>query len=363
MVDPFKITSPTIVANSGGKTSGMNLWLHLQANEGKLPECSRCLFNNTGWEHELTLDFLAEQSRRWDVEILMIEFTRRKATAEELSLKEAKSVHAAARLVRFRKEPASFFARRQRQKPGTLFNNSFTPQQLKREAIRKARKYASNCFESWKKTELIGMDSYRRVTRETASTDGRPFQELIEGLEKFRREVKGCPGVLPNGVQRICTGHLKVRSAARLAAELWPIKNNDFECRLGLRADEEDRVEGAKEWGRDGGRATFPLYEAGIVKADVAKFWAEQPFGINLKSYEGNCGGCYMKKRSALVHLIRREFFDVDWWAGWEKKTGQRFRLERSYAGLQEAARTELEMVPPDDYDNAITCEGGYCSD
>lgn len=293
----------------------------------------------------------------------MIEFTRRPATAAELAAKQEKYDKAQLRFDRFRREPVSFFATRKRRHATTLFANEPTSQQLKREAIRKARKYAEICFFSFKKAELIGMDTYRRVTRETASTDGRPFTELLEGLLRFRNEVKGIPGVLPNGVQRICTGHLKVRSAARLAADLWPIKMNDFECRLGLRADEEDRVNAAKEWGKDGGRATFPLHEAGIVKADVAKFWASQPFGLKLKAHEGNCGGCYMKRRNALVDLIRRDFFDLSWWAGWEAKTGQRFRKERSYRGLADAARTELHLIAPDDYDNGITCEGGYCSD
>lgn len=201
------------------------------------------------------------------------------------------------------------------------------------------------------------------MDRNTASTDGGPFTELIEGLLKFRTEVKGLPGVLPNGVQRICTGHLKVRSAARLAADLWPIRMNEFECRLGLRADEDERVESAKEWGRDGGRATFPLHAAGITKEDIARFWERQPFKLALKSHEGNCGGCYMKRPNALMDLIRRDFFDIDWWKDWEARTGQRFRKERTYRGLEQRARMQLDLLPPDDFDNAITCEGGYCSD
>lgn len=138
---------------------------------------------------------------------------------------------------------------------------------------------------------------------------------------------------------------------------------NDFECRLGLRADEEQRVENAKDWGRDGGRATFPLYEAGVTKEDVAAFWATQPFRLAIKSHEGNCGGCYMKRPHALVDLIRRDFFDLSWWQQWEERTGQRFRKERTYKGLATMARTQLELLPPDDFDNAITCEGGYCTD
>jgi hypothetical protein len=364
-MSPYKIETPAVIANSGGKTSGYNLWQHLQDNGGTLPDNAVCLFNNTGWEHNLTLDFLAEQQSRWSVEIVWAEFCRRPATPDELAAKKSKASAAAERLVRMKNEPVSFFAKRIRPAPtATLFDTTLTSKQAKTEAVRKAKKFATACWESYLKAELIGIDHYRRVTRDTASIDGRPFNELLEGLEKFRREVKQMPGVLPNGVQRICTGHLKVRSAATLAADLWPhLKRNDFECRLGLRADEEVRVFAAREWGRDGGRATFPLYDAGVVKADIAAFWASQPFGLKLKSYEGNCGGCYMKRAPAIVNLIRNEFFDIAWWQGWEERTGQRFRKERSYRGLETMARTQLELIPPDDFDNAITCEGGYCSD
>jgi hypothetical protein len=244
-----------------------------------------------------------------------------------------------------------------------LFDNTPDGATIKRDVIRKAKKYARDCYYSFKKLELIGKDSYRKVTLQTASTDGGPFTELLEGLLKFRTEIRGLPGVLPNGVHRICTGHLKMRCAAQFCADRWSIEKNAFECRLGLRADEENRVNSAKEWGRDGGKAVFPLYDAGVEKEDVAAFWSKQPFSLSIRSHEGNCGGCYMKRAAALVDLIRRDFFDLSWWKGWEARTGQRFRQERSYIGLETMARTQLDLLPPDDFDNAITCEGGYCSD
>jgi hypothetical protein len=364
-VNPFIIPPDvhTVVANSGGKTSGFNLHKHLEANGGTLPANAACLFNNTGWEDERTLAFLAEQERRWSVNIIIIEFTRRPATPEELFAKSKKACDAAARVQRFRGEPASYFVRKRKAPGGVLFDNGPGAKQLKTEAVRKAKKYALACLESFKKAELIGIDTYRRVTLATASTDGRPFTELLEGLLKFRNEVKGLPGVLPNGVQRICTGHLKVKTAANFAADLWGVRRQDFEVRLGLRADEEERVKSAREWDNAGGKPSFPLYEAGVTKDDVAAFWAKQPFGLSLKSHEGNCAGCYMKRPQALVDLIRRDFFDIDWWKDWEAKTGQRFRKERTYRGLETMARTQLELLPPDDFDNAITCEGGYCTD
>ena len=357
-LSPFLITGFTNVANSGGKTSGYNLWLHLQSNGGGLTNNGCCVFTNTGWEHPLTLDFLAEQERRWSIPIHWLEFTRRPATAEELTVLEKKWESAIDRAARFRSEPASFF------KPKKIKGMLILPhpEQLKADGVRKAEKYALDKWESFQKATLIGMDTFRRVNRNTANLNGGPYQELLDGLLLFRNRIKNKPGVLPNGVQRICTGHLKVRLATQFARETWGVGRSGFECRLGLRSDEQDRIKNAESWDGDGGRAVFPLDTAGIQKEDVFVFWKAQGWGLTLKSHEGNCAGCFMKRRSALIDLIRRDFFDVVWWHEWEQRAGQQFRSERSYHGLIMAAKQET-LLPPEDGDNGISCETGYCTD
>lgn len=367
MNSPFHIDPsgrPVIVANSGGKTSGLNLFKHLEANGGRLPQNARAVFTNTGWERNETLDFLSEQERRWGVEVVMLEFEWREAATEELREMERRALDADKRLARLRRTATVAFALKNKlPPPGRLFQ-PYDAESLKSEAVGRAERFRASQWASWKKAELIGLPSYRRVTRATASTDGRPYQDLLEGLLRFREDVKGEPGVLPNGVQRICTGHLKMRPSARFARHTWGVKPSGYECRLGLRADEEERIASAfKAKSREAGVPVFPLDDAGIEKADVAKFWRKQGWGLPLKSHEGNCGGCYMKRREALVDLIRRGLFDTGWWRGWEERTGQQFRANRSYRGLEVAARTELTLIPPDDYDNAITCELGYCTD
>jgi hypothetical protein len=366
MTDPFIITGHAVLGNSGGKTSGYNLRRHLDANDGTLTNKGACVFTNTGWEQAPTLDFLAEQSRRWGVEIVWLEFCRRPPTPEELARLEAKWQKAQDRLARLNAEPPSYFGVRfvRRRGKEQAYLVPASPEDRRQTALSRATKYALACFYSWRKAALIGMNSYRRVNRDTASTDGRPYQELLEGLLRFREEVKGEPGVLPNGVQRICTGRLKMDVSAGYAFDLWGVGPTGYEARLGLRADEEERVTSAFAAKSHGaGVPRFPLDEAGVTKADVAAFWAKQPFRLALKSHEGNCAGCHMKRRGALVDLIRRAFFDVSWWAWWEARTGQRFRQERTYNGLVFAARHERDLFPPDDYDNGITCETGYCTD
>ena len=74
MNDPFKIDSPTCISFSGGRTSAYMLWRVLQSNGGKLPKDTAVLFANTGKEDYLTLKFVNDCSRHWNVNIHWVEF-------------------------------------------------------------------------------------------------------------------------------------------------------------------------------------------------------------------------------------------------------------------------------------------------
>lgn len=77
MADPFKITEPTAISFSGGRTSAYMLWRTLQANDG-LPSEAKVLFANTGKEHHATLDFINECAVRWDCPIEWVEYRQGK---------------------------------------------------------------------------------------------------------------------------------------------------------------------------------------------------------------------------------------------------------------------------------------------
>lgn len=72
--DPFKITEPTCISFSGGRTSAYMLWRVLQANAGVLPEGSIVCFANTGKEDEATLEFVRDCAARWNVPITWLEY-------------------------------------------------------------------------------------------------------------------------------------------------------------------------------------------------------------------------------------------------------------------------------------------------
>jgi 3'-phosphoadenosine 5'-phosphosulfate sulfotransferase (PAPS reductase)/FAD synthetase len=74
MTNPFKITEPTCISFSGGRTSAYMLRRVLQAHGGKLPDEAVVCFANTGKEDEATLRFVQRVSDEWAVPIVWLEF-------------------------------------------------------------------------------------------------------------------------------------------------------------------------------------------------------------------------------------------------------------------------------------------------
>lgn len=80
-MDPFKITEPTCISFSGGRTSAYMLWRVLQSNGG-LPDEAIVCFANTGKEDEKTLEFVRDCSVHWNVPITWLEFRDTKSKFE-----------------------------------------------------------------------------------------------------------------------------------------------------------------------------------------------------------------------------------------------------------------------------------------
>jgi 3'-phosphoadenosine 5'-phosphosulfate sulfotransferase (PAPS reductase)/FAD synthetase len=74
MADPFKITEPTCISFSGGRTSAFMLWRVIQSGGGQLPCQAVVCFANTGKEDEATLKFVQDCSDNWNVPIAWIEY-------------------------------------------------------------------------------------------------------------------------------------------------------------------------------------------------------------------------------------------------------------------------------------------------
>lgn len=87
--NPFKITEPTCISFSGGRTSAYMLWRVLEANSGKPPEYAVVCFANTGKEDEATLRFVQRVSDEWGVPITWLEFRDTEERFEVVSFEAA----------------------------------------------------------------------------------------------------------------------------------------------------------------------------------------------------------------------------------------------------------------------------------
>ena len=86
MTDPFKITVPTCISFSGGRTSAYMLWRVLEAHQMSLPPEAVVCFANTGKEDEATLRFVQDCSEQWNVTIIWLEYQAATETADRWRL-------------------------------------------------------------------------------------------------------------------------------------------------------------------------------------------------------------------------------------------------------------------------------------
>jgi 3'-phosphoadenosine 5'-phosphosulfate sulfotransferase (PAPS reductase)/FAD synthetase len=275
MADPFKITEPTCISFSGGRTSAYMLWRVLQSHGGTLPPEAIVCFANTGKEDEATLKFVQDCGQRWGVDIHWLEF------------RDA--------------DPA-----------------------------------------------------FERVTFETASRDGEPFEALIK-----KRNY------LPNPVTRFCTAELKIRTIHKYLKSLGWNHNEEMDW-IGMRADEQRRAAKIKD------KSRIPLVAAGVTKETVGEFWKNQPFDLELPNingvtYHGNCDLCFLKGGAQVLSLIAEKPERGIWWAKMEalalalasKPSGAVFRSDRpSYSSMIQFAADQTDMF--DANEEAIAC---FCGD
>ena len=197
---------------------------------------------------------------------------------------------------------------------------------------------------------------FEKVSFETASRNGEPFEAIIR-----KRKY------LPNPLVRFCTVELKVRTCHRYLKSLgW----EEWESWIGIRADEQRRLSKIKNQDYGTHETKYaPCGIAGITKHDVAKFWREQSFDLELDNINGetpwgNCDLCFLKNTGKVMSLISREPERALWWAKMEtitepdKPSGGYFRTDRpSYQAMLDAANRQIDMF---DTSEDISC---FCGD
>jgi len=88
-MNPYKITEPTCISFSGGRTSAYMLYKVLEAGGGQLPSDAVVCFANTGKEDEATLKFVHDCETHWNVPITWLEWRAESPKFEVVSFEKA----------------------------------------------------------------------------------------------------------------------------------------------------------------------------------------------------------------------------------------------------------------------------------
>lgn len=203
--------------------------------------------------------------------------------------------------------------------------------------------------------------NFEVMSFDTASRNGRPFQEVIR--------QRG--GILPNPRARYCSSEMKTRTMHRYLRSIgW----TGWDTMIGIRADEPRRVAKFRanphpETPAESVR--IPLADAGVSAHDVRDFWKAQPFDLRLpnidgKTMHGNCDLCFLKPAAQVLSLIQESPCRAVWWAFEEKKaeevargSGARFRDDRAtYQQMMTFSQAQRDAFDPDE--EAISC---FCGD
>jgi len=197
--------------------------------------------------------------------------------------------------------------------------------------------------------------AFERVTFETASRNGEPFEAIIR-----KRQY------LPNPVTRFCTSELKIRTIHKYLKSLGWHDHTETMDWIGMRADEQRRAAKIAD------KSRIPLVTAGVTKETVGEFWRNQSFDLELPNingvtYHGNCDLCFLKGGSQVLSLIAEKPERGIWWAKMEnlasqiasKPSGAVFRSDRpSYASMIKFSSEQTDMFDPNE--ETIAC---FCGD
>jgi len=225
-------------------------------------------------------------------------------------------------------------------------------------------RFVDRCSKEWN-VDIVWLEfrdnelKFDRVTFETASRNGEPFETLI-----IKRKF------LPNPISRFCTVELKVRTIHRY---LKSIGIDEAINMIGIRADEQRRL--VKISNNDYGNKwpkSAPLGPAGITKENVGEFWRNQKFDLELPNINGvtkhgNCDLCFLKGTQQIMSLVSEKPERAIWWAKMEtlvqtsnKSFGDGGRFRKDRPGYSELAKFIDKQGDFFGHDESIEC---FCGD
>jgi 3'-phosphoadenosine 5'-phosphosulfate sulfotransferase (PAPS reductase)/FAD synthetase len=171
-------------------------------------------------------------------------------------------------------------------------------------------------------------NNFEVVNYETASRNGRPFDEVIEHHKHF----------LPNQRMRYCTKSMKLDTLKRY---LKSIGIKDYTSFNGIRYDEPRRWTKIQQNGWD---VELPLVKWKTIKKDVLDFWGMQDFDLQVNEPYGNCDCCFLKGKGKLAIIAKEKPELFDWWIKHEELSKATFKKEVSYRGILDKSKNQLGL-------------------
>lgn len=215
-------------------------------------------------------------------------------------------------------------------------------------------KFVNDCSTNWNVSiHWVEYQSsepkFKKVSYETASRHGEPFEDLIKHKS-----------YLPNPVTRFCSIELKIRTISKYCKSLG-FDLGEQDAWVGIRADEPRRAAKIE-------RHRTPLVSDHVTKEMIGEFWNNNSFDLNLSNNNGvtpngNCDLCFLK--SKVPSLIQEKPERAIWWSNMEKlaekicnnPTGTRFRLDKpSYQQMMQYTKDQMPLFN----DETIPC---FCGD
>jgi 3'-phosphoadenosine 5'-phosphosulfate sulfotransferase (PAPS reductase)/FAD synthetase len=143
---------------------------------------------------------------------------------------------------------------------------------------------------------------HKIVTYETANRTGQPFEDVIA---KYG---------MPNQNAPHCTRETKL---SPIKSYMRSIGWDDYSTALGIRTDEPKRLDWEKAKEKN---IIYFAQLMPVTKSDINKFWREQSFDLQLKSYEGNCDLCWKKGIRKIMTIVKDNPELANWWREMEEK-------------------------------------------
>lgn len=293
-----------VVSCSFGQTSGYMLHKLIWGNRRCFSKDFLVVFENTGKEHDKTLEFGHQIETRWGIKINWLEYTR---------------------------------------VPATQIPTDVYPEGRQRDNLKK--KQDAGETDHWFKVV-----DYSTAKRD--SDNDTPFDELL-----------GWANTLPNTRTRMCSVQLKIRTRDRFLRSIGVL---DFDSYIGIRADEAHRVNEILTNVDKYETPHFPLVTDKVTKRDVDSFWDRQPFRLEIPNYMGNCKFCFLKRYWKRIRVAQEDPSAIEWAARQEEVfknkcsgAGAFFRDNQSYAGvIADSKHPEFDLG---DEDVPCSCSiGGY---